>query len=422
MPAQKALDQITNPAGKASIWRWIEPWYIAYALLGISAAGIAPILLPLAVNKGSNASSVGLVMAALSLGGLTAPLWGGLADRNRLHRWLLAGGLLAAALGLLFFPFASGLGAWVGLALVQGAGIAAAATVANLFIVENHPKEQWDDRIGWLQTFYGAGQVIGLLLAGYFSQGSLQTGLLVAALLVAIAVLPGWLTTHVSESALSPRPVLLHPAKHGDWSISSPQRLFHHLNRQSIAHLSQAVRSRFGLFLAAWVLSIGGAAAVFSLYPVLMERVFGISPGYSAIGFAISAGLGLAFYSPAGRWAQGFSAMRVFRVGLAMRLVALLSMLALGIAHPGGTRWLGLVCFSIIVLAWSLLSVTGTAITAEISPIGEGEGIGIFNAATAVAGVLGAILGGWAAGVWGYQSVPGLGAVAVLLGLLVSLG
>jgi hypothetical protein len=26
----------------------------------------------------------------LSLGGLTAPLWGTLADRYRLHRWLLA--------------------------------------------------------------------------------------------------------------------------------------------------------------------------------------------------------------------------------------------------------------------------------------------------------------------------------------------
>ena len=421
MPAQKASDQKSSPAGKASIWRWIEPWYVAYALLGISAAGMAPILLPLAVNKASNASSVGLVMAALSLGGLTAPLWGGLADRNRLHRWLLAGGLLAAALGLLFFPFASGLGAWVGLALVQGAGIAAAATVANLFVVENHPKEQWDDRIGWLQTFYGAGQVLGLLLASFFSQSGLQTGLLVAALLVAIAVLPGWLNTQVSENALVPRPVLLHPAKHGDWSISSPQRLFHHLNRQSLTHLRQAVLSRFGLFLAAWVISFAGSAAVFSLYPVLMERVFGISPGYAAIGFAISAGLGLAFYSPAGRWAQGFSARRVFQIGLALRLVALLGMLALGIAHPGDTRWLGLVCFSIIVLAWSLLSVTGTAITAEISPVGEGEGIGIFNAATAVAGVLGAILGGWAAGVWGYQSVSGLGAAAVLLGLLVSL-
>ncbi len=422
MTVQQAPDQKTRLNGNASIWRWIEPWYVAYALLGIGAAGMTPILLPLVVNNSGNASIVGLVMAALSLGGLTAPLWGGLADRNRLHRWLLAGGLLAVALGLLFFSFTNGIVAWIGLALVQGAGLAAAATVANLFVVENHPKEEWDDRIGWLQTFYGGGQVVGLLLAGYFSQGSLQTGLLAAALLVAIAVLPGWLTTHVSGSALRPRPVLLHPARHGDWSISSPQRLYHHLTRQSLAQLKQAVQSRFGLFLAAWVLSFGGTAAVFSLYPVLMERVFGISPGYSSIVFAISAGLGLAFYSPAGRWAQGFSATRVFQAGLVMRLVALLSMLVLGAVHLDGLKWLGLVCFLIIVLAWSLLSVTGTAITAETSPISEGEGIGIFNAATAVAGVLGAVLGGWAAGVWGYQSVPGLGAAGVLLGLLLSFG
>jgi len=27
--------------------RWVEPWYMAYALLGIAVTGAAPILLPL---------------------------------------------------------------------------------------------------------------------------------------------------------------------------------------------------------------------------------------------------------------------------------------------------------------------------------------------------------------------------------------
>ena len=86
---------------KPRSWRrWVEPWYLAYALQGATVAGLAPILLPLAVSRASSATYVGLVMAAFSLGGLTAPLWGGLADRYRLHRWLLAGGLLVTALGL----------------------------------------------------------------------------------------------------------------------------------------------------------------------------------------------------------------------------------------------------------------------------------------------------------------------------------
>jgi DHA1 family tetracycline resistance protein-like MFS transporter len=422
LATKSAINHHDDSDRKAAFGRWIEPWYAAYALLGISAAGITPILLPLVVNQAGSPSIVGLVMAALSLGGLTAPLWGGLADRYRLHRWLLSGGLLAVALGLAFFPLANGVGAWIVLALLQGAGSAAAATVANLFVVENHSKEEWDERIGWLQTFYGGGQVAGLLLAGLFSQGGFETGLLVAALLVAVAVIPGWLTTHVSQSALRPRPVLLHPTKHGDWSINSPQRLFHHPTRQGLSQIKEAILSRFGLFLVAWLLSFAGTAAVFSLYPVLMERAFGIAPGFSSIGFAISAGIGLVLYSPAGAWAQRFSAVRVLQAGLIIRLVALLIMLLLGVLHPPGLGWSGLICFLFIVLAWSLLSVTGTAITAETSPIGEGEGMGIFNAVTAIAGVLGAVIGGWAAGIWGYRVVPGLGAAGVLLGLLISVG
>jgi fucose permease len=70
---------------------------------------------------------------------------------------LLAGGLLATALGLAVFPFTTLPMAWLGLALLAGLGAAAAATVANLFVVEAHPQIEWDDRIGWLQTFYGGG-------------------------------------------------------------------------------------------------------------------------------------------------------------------------------------------------------------------------------------------------------------------------
>jgi len=61
---------------RTSTWRqWVETWYLAYALLGATIAGLAPILLPLTASHTGNATDVGLVMAAFSLGGLTAPLW-----------------------------------------------------------------------------------------------------------------------------------------------------------------------------------------------------------------------------------------------------------------------------------------------------------------------------------------------------------
>ena len=151
-------------------WHWVEPWYVAYALLGTTATGSVPIVVPLAISRLGSTADVGLVMAAISLGGLTAPLWGGLADRYRLHRWLLGGGCIVTALGLALLPFTTSRAAWLGLALLQGLGVAGATTVATLFVVEVHPEAEWDERLAWLYTFYDGGHVSGLLLAAWVSQ------------------------------------------------------------------------------------------------------------------------------------------------------------------------------------------------------------------------------------------------------------
>jgi MFS family permease len=399
----------------------VEPWYLAYALQGATVAGLTPILLPLAVSRTGNAAHIGLVMAAVSLGGLSAPLWGGLADRYRLHRWLLAGGLVLTAGSLAAFPFTTQPGVWFILALLQGIGAAAAATVANLFVVEGHPKREWDERIGWLQTFYGGGQVAGLLLAGALSATHLRTGLLVAAGLTALGALVGLSTAHTPpRPKRGPRPVLLHPARHGEWSLSSPQRLFHHLTARTLKVLGTALRSPFGLFLLAWLLAFGGSAAVFSLYPVLMQQLFGVAPGVSSSVFALAAGLGLLLYSPAGTWSDRWGPARVLRAGFGLRMLAVAGLLGLGLVQFGGASWLALGAFLLIVLSWSLLTVSGTALTAKLSPVGEGEGMGIYNAVTAVAGVLGSVLGGWAAGLWSYNAASAMAAGGVALGLLLS--
>lgn len=383
-------------------------------------AGLLPILLPLFASRAGNPTYVGLVMAAVSLGGLTAPLWGSLADRYRLHRLLLAGGALVTAMGLAASTLARLPAVEVALALVLGIGTAAAGTVANLFVVEFHPQPEWDERIGWLQTFYGAGQVAGLLVAGFVGQGSLRGGLWIAAGLSGLAAGVGWLTTHPVPASPAAKPLLRHPVQNGEWAIGSPQRLFHHADLRALQGLGPALRSPFGLFLAVWLLAFGSAAAFFAPYPVLMQRVYGIGPAISAAGFAIAAGCGLALYSPAGRWSDRFGPARVLQLALVVRLLAFAGLLVLGFLPLTGRAWLALLGFALVVLAWSVLSVSSTALAANLSPVGEGTGLGIFNAATAVAGVLGAVVGGWAAGRWGYNAIPALALAGIALGLFLS--
>jgi DHA1 family tetracycline resistance protein-like MFS transporter len=401
--------------------QWIEPWYLAYGLLGVTAAGIVPILLPLTVNRGSNAASIGLVMAALNLGGMTAPLWGSLSDRFRLHRLLLTLGLLGTAAGLFVFPFVTSLLPWLALAFLQGVGIASASTVANLFVVEAHPKEEWDERIGWLQTLYGIGQVVGLAIASVLSQTQLTTGLVVAAGLTALGAGVGWLTARVAPNPRTPKPALVRAVRHSESVVGSPQRAFHHLGKAALRQSTQVVRSPFGRFLFIWLVTFAGSAAVFSLYPVLMQQVFGVTPAFSSTAFAISAGLGLALYSPAGRGVDRWGAKRVLVAGLSIRLLAFAGLLTVGLLGAAGQNWLALVAFAFVVMSWSLLSVSGTVLTARLSSVGEGEGMGLFNAVTALAGVAGSALGGALAGRWGYLAVPALASGSIALGALLAL-
>ena len=404
-----------------SRWQqWIEPWYLVYAVQGALVAGLLPILLPLAVNRTGNAANIGLVMAAFSFGGLTAPLWGGLADRYRLHRWLLVGGLLIMTGGLVIFSLTTQPAIWTGLALFLGFGAAGSATVANLFVVEAHPKSEWDERIGWLQTFYGIGQVGGLLLAGILSLSDLRIGLIVGAGLSGIAAFLGWLTTKTPPVTPDPKPVLLHPARHGEWVTSSPQRLFHHLDLTAIRKMGPSLLSPYGLFLIVWLLAIAGSAAFFSQYPILMQKVYGIPSNTASMAFAVVAGLGLVLYSPAGNWSEHYGPVRVMRAALGIRWLAYVGLLGLAFARFGFQGGLALLAFAFVVCAWSLISVSGTTLAAQLSPVGEGEGLGIFNATNALAGVIGASLGGWVAGRWGYSSIAALAVAGVGLGLVLS--
>ncbi len=414
MDASRGAIEITGVGGKPARSGWIEPWYFAIALQGAAVAGLIPILLPVFVNRAGNPADVGYVMAAFSLGGLTAPLWGELADRRRLHRRLLAGGLLLTGITLLPFPFTASLAEWAGLAFLQGSGFGAAATVANLFIVENHPQPEWDKRIGWLQTFYGAGQVGGLLLSAALTGPRLRAGIMLAAGLNLVACLMAWRSAPSVPISARPRPPLPHAPRHADWPVVSPQQLYH-VTGAALGELTRAAASAFGVFLLAWTFSYAGTAVVFSQYPVLMHSAYGIGATWSSLTFGAAAALGLLLYAPAGRWSDRMAPRRVVQIGLVLRLLAMAALLAVIVAHR--LNWSSLGAFAVIVIAWSLLSVSSTGLVARISPVGEGSGIGIFNAATAMAGVIGAAAGGWAAGRWGYRAALELAAGCSLLGL-----
>jgi MFS family permease len=373
--------------------RWSETWFLTYGLLGIIAAGITPILLPQFINAHGNAGQVGLVMAAFNLGGLTAPLWGRLAER-RLHKELVLAGLVATALGLGLLPRSNAIGIWLVFALLEGAGITAISTVAGLLIVEQHPKDEWDQRMGWLMTTFGAGQVLGLLVASLFGGSSSGTGLYVG-----VAFLAGAFVVRVPHVA------------------ASPGSVHHHLGHVSLSDAVTALRSPFGEFMLGFSLLTLASALIFIPYPLLFSKGYHVSPQASSLAFGIGAAVAIFWYPLAGDWSHSRGTLAILRSSFAARWISFIALLALVAVSFSARGVLAEASFLVTVNSWPFITVSATVLAAMLAPTDEGTTMGIYNGITALVNTLGALLAGLIASQFGYKSLP-LFATVVMLGAI----
>lgn len=406
----------------------VAPWYLAYLILGLLTSGMLPFLLPLMVAGTSHQiGTVAYVTGAYNLGLLPAPIFGVAAERRRLYRPIFFGGFVVLALTFAAFPFVGSLVPWFLISLMMGVAAGAAATVATLFVVDFAPRSEWEPRIGWLQTFNGAGQLAGLLLAGAFARGGFVAGFVLAACLALFAVAVGGIglpadgrkrQRSIPLRHLPVQPLLgsiqLDPVFGGLLGHS------HHLQWAAVRGLPRAVRGPFGRFLLAWSAYNFGVAAFFAYYPLVMRQSYGIPPAVTAVAYAVAAGIGIFLFIGASSMAVSYGARAVFRGGLALRLVGFGFLgLPFVIAVPG-TTFVALLGFLLAMLAWPVLSVSGTALAARLTPIGEGAAIGLLGATGALATVIGTFASGPLVHAFGYGivlllAVAGLAAAELLM-------
>jgi MFS family permease len=379
---------------------WIEPWFFAYACLGVVQGGILPMLLPLSAGGSTHA---GMIVGVMNLAGLSSPFWGHLADRRRLHRQVLLAGMLAAVVVLVLMPVQTGLPLKAALAAILGLGFAAANTVANMFIVEVRPKEEWDARIGALQALSGLGQVVGLLLAGFIG-GRYALAFGIAAALVAAAVPIAWLTLRGVRVAVPRAAVPAHPPLGGEGWVGAPQRQCHLPTWSGLRTLLSEFELPFARLLIVWFVAFVAISAALTMFPLAFIRVFATSAGVPATTYAFAAAASLTIYPLAASIAKRRGARLVLRVGFTARTVAT-AILAIAFAGRMGGEPLALAGFTILVLAWPLLGVSGTALAAQLAPGEKGEALGLFNACSSLAGAVGAFLGGSVMAIAGYGTV-----------------
>jgi len=397
----------------------IEPWYFGYAFQGAVVLGSLPILLPIVVEHYTNDAVAGIVVAMFFAGQLIAPLWGRIADETRqLKRFFLLGYILLG-IGAFFFGFSHNEAFWMLLALLQGMGAAATNTISAMFIVEFRPRDEWNKRIGWLQTFYGIGQAFGLALAAAMSFTPVA-GVIVSGLLM----IPGFM---LGRLAL-PEEKHLDAAKPGthlkgiDIFHGNPYSFvshFHFPTGKSIAKFAAQWNSKFGLFMLIWLLVNISRGLVYDLFPLMMRNLFGIHPGISALYYAFAAGICIFLYAPAGRLGSKYGTIRVAFLGVIMSFTSIVLMALLSMFPNDGLIWfLAPLCFMILPCSWAPLIVAGTFLTSEFAEMENGSALGLFNSAYAVGVVFSALIAGAMAMSFGYKSILILAAVIAFICVL----
>jgi MFS family permease len=395
----------------------LEAWFVVPLLLSLGTSGVAPMLLPLEVVRiEGSALHVGTVMAAIGAGLVTAPYWGRLAHRRRAHRGALVGGSLAIAVGLGGFCFTRDWHEWVALAFVMGAGVGAAFTAASLVIASRFAAGGQDAAFGWLQTLTTVGTVLGLFLAGAVTHWELreEVGFAAAAALAVVAAA-------LARGLLPPEPA---PGPAAGSEIAAPTTTAPAVVPPDTEPTLPGRRSgliAFGLLLAAWTASMLGVNAVSALYPLLMHQEFRIEPEHSSYALAVMTFLSLGLFLPASRLTAARGGLAVLQGSLTVR-VAALGLLAYLAVTPGlALPWLAIVAFGVYTLVWPLLSVASTILVTRLGAVTLGAGPGLANAAVAVAGLAGPVVGGHVADRFTYEAVWIFGAASVAAGLLLTL-
>jgi len=405
---------------------YVAPWYLAYLILALITSGMLPFLLPLmAATVGLDLGRIAYVIGAYNVGMLPAPLLGALAERHQLFRPVFFGGLILLSVSLSAATEAATLTTWLSLALLCGLGAGAVATVAPLFVLNFAPKSEWDRRIGWLQSFGGGGQVVGLLIAGMFVGSSLAFGFWFCAALSALAIVVGHLGLpskgHPHEMRLPP---LAWSQLMGRFHYGPPLggvlHQSHHLQGEGVRRLRKSLSGEFGRFLTAWTAIEFGVAPFFAYYPLMMNDSYGIAPRMTALLYAVIAAVGIGLFVIAGRAGQRYGSRLVFQLGLAVRMAGFGILAALTLTAPPGVAALAIVGFTLVTLAWPVLSVSGTGLAARLTPIGEGAAMGLLEASGAMATLLGIILAGPLVDALGYQVVPPIAIVGLLVAVVLT--
>ncbi len=395
----------------SGILRWLSPWFSAYALAGLLVNGMVPVMLPVTVRP-AGAMAVALVIASFFVGQLAAPVIGRLADSRGWQRVLFLSSYPVMAVCAVAIGVGGSLGVWIPAAFLAGAAAGAAQTLGSVFIVEGHPKSEWDTRIGWFRLTFGIGQVGGLAIGAVFAGGDLTVGWIVAGGAILLGALLGRWRLPRLHSDVSPAPAAAPaPAVAGtDGAPAASDRR---------AAVWAQIRSPFGIFLLSWLLAMIAVQTILNVLPLVMHDAFGLAPSRTATVYLVGSLAGAVLYPVCGAIAKRTSAARVLTIGMTMTLLAFAFMAAMFLAEPSWRETAGVIGIILIAVAYPFDYIGATMLAALLAQDGEGAAMGLFNSAVAAGAVVGALVPAAVAGTFGYGPFLVISAAVMAVAIVV---
>lgn len=402
------------------------------------AQGGASILLPLFITfalKG-NPADFGLVTGIASLFGVAASLfWGRWSDRLKRRKPFVIVGFMGTAIGLIFMGLSQSIVAlMIANALLTFLWLAS-VSVSTPLVLEGHPKDTWESRIGRFNRLcsigWSAGLVLGMLWTATVADGNENSFALrfLFLILASIAVIG---TIFAVLSIREPRPSLserkyegLAVAAGALWERFrfAPTRLFHLANPNKVW---QTLRGRniYGAPLTSYYYSIIIYSIAFQMYfvplPLYLSQVLEVSAplifGLYILhqGTSAFANPYVAVYAKTHRTRY----LQRFFIGLRIGIFLFVSLIFVFRDIPALLLGSLIVTFLLSGLSWAFIDVSAIAIISRRVRIGQrSQAIGAYHSSIGTGNILGSLIGGFIA-TWSF-SAAFIAASALLMAALI---
>jgi MFS family permease len=408
---------------------WLSAW-----ALGSVAFGGASLLVPLyIVELGGGPVALGILAAtATAVAAPGAVVFGRLADRVGHRRPLVLGTLVAVAVALAAIPLLDDVWAVVAANALLWLFVGSVGPVLTTLVVEDAPESAWSARIGALNAAQGYGWAGGLVVGAVWPvvgaiwpvAGGVSWLFVVFAGCAAVS--GAWAALALPRATAGPptprtaRRVgrLLSESKRGVRGATfsfAPARLYWASRGVRLDTVRARLSTTLGTYLVAAGLFLAGSAAFWAPLPLfLTDAGFGAGPVF---GLYLAASLASAvLYGAVGRLAATRDLRTLQTSALGARGVLFPAVVAVG----GLGTVVGLGAAGVLLAAvgatWAVMLVVGTAIVTRLAPPSvRGELLGLHTAVGALAGGVGAVVGGWAASL-GYLVAFGVAGGLVIAG------